>query len=133
MANAKVVFLHGLHPKIVEAIVSLNPPGFTTIPVDGKIPEDQQIEAVILQLRQQLGRWEDIDLRGTQFNRQRQTVEPLTNRCQRWLETQASRPAARTPQRSHREPGCQTSSCRRHPFVCLRPALGLPVGFLGPA
>ena len=46
MANAKVVFLHGLHPRIVEAIVSLNPPGFTTIPVDGKIPEGQQVEAV---------------------------------------------------------------------------------------
>jgi len=46
MANAKVVFLHGLHPRIVEAIVSLNPPGFTTIPVDGKSPEDQQVEAV---------------------------------------------------------------------------------------
>jgi phosphoglycerate dehydrogenase-like enzyme len=46
MANAKVVFLHGLHPRIVEAIVSLNPPGFTTIPVDGKIPEDQQVDAV---------------------------------------------------------------------------------------
>lgn len=46
MANAKVVFLHGLHPRIVEAIVSLNPPGFTTTPVDGKSPEDQQVEAV---------------------------------------------------------------------------------------
>ncbi len=46
MADAKVVFLHGLHPRIVEAILSLNPPGFTTIPVDGKSPEDQQVEAV---------------------------------------------------------------------------------------
>jgi len=46
MADARVVFLHGLHERIVEAIVSLNPPGFTTIPVDGKIPEDQQVDAV---------------------------------------------------------------------------------------
>jgi len=46
MADARVVFLHGLHPRIVEAIVSLNPPGFTTTVVDGKSPEDQQVEAV---------------------------------------------------------------------------------------
>jgi phosphoglycerate dehydrogenase-like enzyme len=46
MANAKVVFLHGLHPRIVEAIVSFNPAGFTTIVVDGKSPEEQQVEAV---------------------------------------------------------------------------------------
>jgi phosphoglycerate dehydrogenase-like enzyme len=46
MARAKVVFLHGLHPRIVEAIVSFNPAGFTTTVVDGKGPEDQQVEAV---------------------------------------------------------------------------------------
>ena len=46
MADAKVLFLHGLHPKIVEAIVSFNPGGFNTVIVDGKTPEAQQIEAV---------------------------------------------------------------------------------------
>jgi phosphoglycerate dehydrogenase-like enzyme len=46
MADASVVFLHGLHPRIVEAIVSFNPPGFTTTVVAGKSPEDQQVEAV---------------------------------------------------------------------------------------
>ena len=46
MAEAKVVFLHGLHQRIVEAIISLNPPGFTTTVVDGKSPEAQQVEAV---------------------------------------------------------------------------------------
>ena len=46
MAEAKVLFLHGLHPKIVEAIVSFNPKGFNTIILDGKSPEAQQIEAV---------------------------------------------------------------------------------------
>jgi phosphoglycerate dehydrogenase-like enzyme len=46
MADAKVVFLHGLHERIVEAIVSLNPAGFTTTVVSGKSPEDQQVEAV---------------------------------------------------------------------------------------
>jgi phosphoglycerate dehydrogenase-like enzyme len=46
MADAKVLFLHGLHPKIVEAIVSFNPKGFHTVILDGKSPEAQQIEAV---------------------------------------------------------------------------------------
>ncbi len=46
MADAKVVFLHGLHQRIVEAIISFNPAGFTTIVVDGKTPEEQQIDAV---------------------------------------------------------------------------------------
>ena len=46
MADARVVFLHGLHPRIVEAIVSINPAGFTTTVVSGKSPEDQQVEAV---------------------------------------------------------------------------------------
>ena len=46
MADAKVVFLHGLHQRIVDAIVSFNPSGFTTSVVAGKSPEDQQAEAV---------------------------------------------------------------------------------------
>ena len=46
MADAKVLFLTGLHPKIVEAIVSFNPKGFNTVVVDGKTSEAQQIEAV---------------------------------------------------------------------------------------
>lgn len=46
MPDAKVVFLHGLHQRIVEAIISFNPAGFTTIVVDGKTPEEQQIDAV---------------------------------------------------------------------------------------
>jgi phosphoglycerate dehydrogenase-like enzyme len=46
MAEARVVFLHGLHPRIVEAIISFNPAGFTTTVVDGKSPEAQQAEAV---------------------------------------------------------------------------------------
>ena len=46
MADARVVFLHGLHPRIVEAIISFNPAGFTTTVVDGKSPEAQQVEAV---------------------------------------------------------------------------------------
>jgi phosphoglycerate dehydrogenase-like enzyme len=46
MADAKVVFLHGLHERIVEAIVSLNPAGFTTTVISGKSPEEQQVEAV---------------------------------------------------------------------------------------
>ena len=46
MADARVVFLHGLHQRIVEAIISFNPAGFTTTVVDGKSAEDQQVEAV---------------------------------------------------------------------------------------
>jgi phosphoglycerate dehydrogenase-like enzyme len=46
MAEARVVFLHGLHPRIVEAIISFNPAGFATTVVDGKSPEAQQVEAV---------------------------------------------------------------------------------------
>ena len=45
----------------------------------------QQIETPILQVRQQLGRREQIDLRGTQFQRQRQAIQPLANRSQGWL------------------------------------------------
>ena len=46
MANAKVVFLHGLHQKVVDAIVSFNPVGFTTTVVSGKDPEEIQIDAI---------------------------------------------------------------------------------------
>ena len=46
MAEAKVVFLHGLHQRIVEAITSFNPAGFTTLVVDGKTAEAPQLEAV---------------------------------------------------------------------------------------
>ena len=46
MADARVVFLHGLHQRIVEAIISLNPAGFSTTVVDGKSPEEQQVAAV---------------------------------------------------------------------------------------
>lgn len=31
MAEAKVVFFHGLHQRIVEAITSFNPAGFATL------------------------------------------------------------------------------------------------------
>ena len=46
MANAKVVFLHGLHQKVVDAIISFNPAGFTTVVVSGKDPEEIQIDAI---------------------------------------------------------------------------------------
>jgi len=46
MADARVVFFHGVSPRVLEAIVSRNPKGFSTIPVGGKAPEAQQIEAV---------------------------------------------------------------------------------------
>jgi len=46
MTDARVVFLHGLHQRIVEAIISFNPAGFTTTVVDGKSAEEQQVEAV---------------------------------------------------------------------------------------
>ena len=45
----------------------------------------QQIETAILQVRQELGRREEIDLRRTQFQRQRQAVQPLANRFEGWL------------------------------------------------
>lgn len=46
MADARVVFLHGLPDEVVEVIVSYTPEGFTTDVVDGTLPEDRQIEAV---------------------------------------------------------------------------------------
>jgi len=41
MKDAKVVFITGLPPRIVDAIVSLNPAGFATTVVDGKAAEEQ--------------------------------------------------------------------------------------------
>ena len=47
MADVKVVFIHGVSQRVLEAIVSRNPDGFTTLPVQAKTtPEDQQVEAV---------------------------------------------------------------------------------------
>lgn len=46
MTDARVVFIHGLPQRIVEAIISFNPAGFTTTVVDGKSAGEQQVEAV---------------------------------------------------------------------------------------
>ena len=46
MTDAKVVLLHGLPPKVLEAVISYNPEGFTTVAVDSDSSEDEQIEAV---------------------------------------------------------------------------------------
>jgi phosphoglycerate dehydrogenase-like enzyme len=46
MADARVVFIHGLPQRIVDVIVSFNPKGFATQVIDGKTPEDRQVEAV---------------------------------------------------------------------------------------
>ena len=46
MADAKVVFIHGLPQRIVDVIVKFNPRGYTTQVVDGKTPEDSQVEIV---------------------------------------------------------------------------------------
>ena len=46
MADARVVFIHGVSQRVLEAIVSLNPKGFSTTAVGGKAPEEQQIQAV---------------------------------------------------------------------------------------
>ena len=47
MADPRVVFIHGVSQRVLEAITSLNPEGYTTIAVEGKMtPEEEQIEAV---------------------------------------------------------------------------------------
>ena len=46
MADAKVVFLHGLPPEVVVAITSYTPQGFATTVVDGQTDEDDQVRAV---------------------------------------------------------------------------------------
>jgi len=46
MADPKVVFFHGVNQRVLDAILSRNPEGFTTVPIAAKTtPEDQQIEA----------------------------------------------------------------------------------------
>lgn len=44
--KARVVFLHGLDPRLVQCIVACNPPGFETVAIDARSPEDTQVEAV---------------------------------------------------------------------------------------
>ncbi len=47
MADARIVFVHGVSQRVLDAITSLNPEGFTTMAVEGKTtPEEKQIEAV---------------------------------------------------------------------------------------
>src|SRR4029434_10312835 len=47
MADVRIVFIHGVSQRVLEAITSLNPEGFTTIPIEGKTtPDEKQIEAV---------------------------------------------------------------------------------------
>jgi phosphoglycerate dehydrogenase-like enzyme len=45
MSEAKVLFIHGVHPKVVEAIASYTPDGFRTVSLSADTPEDQLIEA----------------------------------------------------------------------------------------
>ena len=44
--KARVAFVHGLDPRLVQCIVACNPPGFHTLVVDGKAPDAAQVEAV---------------------------------------------------------------------------------------
>ena len=46
MTDARVAFIHGLPQRIVDVIISFNPAGFTTTVVDGKTPEERQLETV---------------------------------------------------------------------------------------
>lgn len=46
MAEAKVVFLHGLPQRILDVITSYTPQGFRTVLVDGKTPVPRQAEEV---------------------------------------------------------------------------------------
>ena len=46
MANAKVVCLHGLPQQVVDVITSYEPQGFATVVIDGKTPEEEQVEVV---------------------------------------------------------------------------------------
>ncbi len=46
MTKVKVVFLHGLSQKTVDLITSCAPKGFATTEVEGKLSEEEQIEAV---------------------------------------------------------------------------------------
>jgi phosphoglycerate dehydrogenase-like enzyme len=47
VTDIKVVFIHGVNQRVLQAITSLNPEGFTTVAVEGKATsEELQIEAV---------------------------------------------------------------------------------------
>ena len=47
MTDARIVFVHGVSQRVLDAITSLNPEGFTTMAIEGKTtPEEKQIEAV---------------------------------------------------------------------------------------
>jgi phosphoglycerate dehydrogenase-like enzyme len=46
MKKPRVVFLHGLKPRLVEMVLASSDKGWDTIAIDGKMPEAQQIEAV---------------------------------------------------------------------------------------
>lgn len=46
MTIARVAFIHGLAPKLVDAIVRCSPAGFETFVVDGKASEEAQIAGV---------------------------------------------------------------------------------------
>ena len=46
MADVKVVFIHAVPERIVEVITSYTPPGFTTVALNGGLPEEEQMEAV---------------------------------------------------------------------------------------
>ena len=45
MNEAKVLFIHGVHPKVVEAITSYTPDGFTTEALSADTAEERLIEA----------------------------------------------------------------------------------------
>ena len=45
MTKAKVVFLHGLTQPIVDLITSCAPHGFSTIALEGRLSEEEQMEA----------------------------------------------------------------------------------------
>ena len=45
MSEAKVLFIHGVHPKVVEAITSYTPDGFTTEALSADTVEERLIEA----------------------------------------------------------------------------------------
>ena len=44
--DAKVVFLNGLSPEIVDVVVSHTPEGFETTVLDGSSSEDEQVAVV---------------------------------------------------------------------------------------
>jgi phosphoglycerate dehydrogenase-like enzyme len=47
VTDVKVVFIHGVNQRVLQAITSRNPEGFTTLALEGKAtPEERQIEAV---------------------------------------------------------------------------------------